>query len=124
MSALLPHVTAAPYVADFGDQISLSWVLPVFPESKFRLSVGPFSYFDARFSVTQSLFDWKSINAARAASQSLKSAEYSYKDARDLVVLAVGLQLFAGHRRRGPHRNGAKRKSKRRRRSTIKQRTR
>src|SRR5208283_4160767 len=53
-------------------------------------SVGPFSYFDARAAVTQSLFDWKSINATRAASQSLKSAEYSYKDARDLVVLAVG----------------------------------
>jgi outer membrane protein TolC len=36
------------------------------------------------------LFDWKSINATRAASQSLKSAEYSSRDARDLVVLAVG----------------------------------
>jgi len=53
-------------------------------------SIGPFSYFDARLTVTQSLFDWKSINAARAASQSLKSSEYTFKDARDLVVLAVG----------------------------------
>ena len=41
--------------------------------------MGPFSYFDARAAVTQSLFDWKSINAARAASQSLKSAAYTFK---------------------------------------------
>ena len=52
--------------------------------------------------MTQSLFDWKSINATRAASQSLKSAEYTYKDARDLVVLAVGytyLQAIADEAR-------------------------
>ena len=64
--------------------------------------MGPFSYFDARAAVTQSLFDWKSINATRAASQSLKSAEYTYKNARDLVVLAVGytyLQAIADEAR-------------------------
>jgi outer membrane protein TolC len=52
--------------------------------------------------VTQSLFDWKSINAARAASQNVKSAEYTNKDARDLVVLAVGytyLQAIADEAR-------------------------
>jgi outer membrane protein TolC len=65
-------------------------------------SVGPFAYFDARFAVTQTLFDWKAISAARAARQSVKSAEYSYKDARDLVVLAVGytyLQAIADEAR-------------------------
>jgi outer membrane protein TolC len=65
-------------------------------------SVGPFSYFDSRATVTQSVFDWKSINATRAATQSVKSAEYSYKDARDLVVLAVGfvyLQAIADEAR-------------------------
>src|SRR6202040_880371 len=55
-----------------------------------------FSYFDARVNVDQSLFDWKSINATRAASQSLKSAQYSYKEARDLVVLAVGYTYLQG----------------------------
>jgi outer membrane protein TolC len=45
---------------------------------------------DTRASVTQTLFDWKSINATRAASQSVKSTSYTLKDARDLVVLAVG----------------------------------
>jgi outer membrane protein TolC len=51
---------------------------------------GPFSYFDARVNVAQSLCDSKLINNTRAASQNLKSAEYTFKDARDLVVLAVG----------------------------------
>jgi outer membrane protein TolC len=65
-------------------------------------SVGPFSYFDARASLTQTLFDWKSINATRAANQSVKSASYTFKDARDLVVLAVGytyLQAIADEAR-------------------------
>ena len=89
LSALLPHVAAAPYVAASEINVaelgftSLSGV-------SIPASVGPFSYFDARVSVTQSLFDWKSINATRAATQNLKSAQYTFKDARDLVVLAVG----------------------------------
>jgi outer membrane protein TolC len=101
LSALLPHVTAAPSVVD--SQVSLAELgLTSFAGIKLPLSVGPFSYFDARVSVTQSLFDWKSINATRAANQSLKSADYSYKDARDLVVLAVGyvyLQAIADEAR-------------------------
>jgi outer membrane protein TolC len=95
LSALLPHVTAAPYVA--ASEINLAELgLTSFGGVKIPLSIGPFSYLDARVSVTQSLFDWKSINATRAASQSLKSAEYTYKDARDLVVLAVGYTYLQG----------------------------
>jgi outer membrane protein TolC len=89
LSALLPHVTAAPYVADA--EINLAELgFSSIGGIKIPPSIGPFSYFDARVGVTQSLFDWKAINAARAASQSQKSAEYSSRDARDLVVLAVG----------------------------------
>ncbi len=51
---------------------------------------GPFNYFDARANVSQSLFNFKNIEKTRAASESLKSAQYTYKDARELVVLAVG----------------------------------
>jgi outer membrane protein TolC len=64
--------------------------------------IGPFNYFDARASLSQSLFDFKSIEKTRAASESLKSARYSYKDARELVVLAVGnayLQAIATNAR-------------------------
>ncbi|MGA8103631.1 MAG: TolC family protein [Candidatus Acidiferrales bacterium] len=89
LSALLPHVTAAPYVADA--EINLAELgFSSIGGIKIPPSIGPFSYFDARVGVTQSLFDWKAVNAARAASQSQKSAEYSSRDARDLVVLAVG----------------------------------
>lgn len=52
--------------------------------------IGPFNYLDARASVSQSLFSFKDIEKERAASESLKSAQYTYKDARELVVLAVG----------------------------------
>ena len=96
LSALLPHVTAAPYVEQ--SQINLAELglsgnnIP-FPVPT---SIGPFSYFDARIAFTQTIFDWKSINNARSASQSLKSSEYTYKDARDLVVLAVGYTYLQG----------------------------
>jgi outer membrane protein TolC len=94
LSALLPHVTAAPYMGESKLNIDelgfagLGSLLHISP------SVGPFSFFDARASVTQSLFDWKSINATRAANQSVKSADYTFKDAHDLVVLAVGYTYF------------------------------
>jgi outer membrane protein TolC len=101
LSALLPHVNAAPYVT--ASQINLGELgLSSFGGLQIPSSVGPFSYLDARLAVTQTLFDWKAISAARAARQSLKSAEYSYKDARDLVVLAVGytyLQAIADEAR-------------------------
>jgi len=90
LSALLPNATASPYLnvsrinlKEFGFNFNITGTaLPSV--------VGPFSYFDARAYVTQSLFDWKAINKTHAASETVKSAQYSYKDARDLVVLAVG----------------------------------
>lgn len=101
LSALLPHVTAAPAVV--ASEINLAQLgITSLGGAKIPSSVGPFSYFDARVSVTQSLFDWKSINATRAATQNLKSTEYAFKDARDLVVLAVGytyLQAIADEAR-------------------------
>lgn len=95
LSALLPQVTAAPYVDE--SKINLAEVgLGRAAASVFHISpaVGPFSYFDARVAVTQTLFDWKSINAARAANQNVKSTEYTLLDARDLVILAVGNVYF------------------------------
>jgi outer membrane protein TolC len=102
LSALLPHVTAGPYVAASKtniDEAGLARIANLFHISP---SVGPFSYFDARAAATQTLVDWKSINASRAASQSVRSAEYTFQDARDLVVLAAGyvyLQAIADEAR-------------------------
>jgi outer membrane protein TolC len=101
LSALLPHVTASPYIET--TKLNLTEIgLTKFGGIVIPPSVGPFSYFDARAAVTQSLFDWKSISATRAASQSVKSADYTFKDARDVVVLAVGytyLQAIADEAR-------------------------
>ncbi|MGH9698531.1 MAG: TolC family protein [Candidatus Acidiferrales bacterium] len=86
LSALLPQVTASPFVNV--SQIDLA-------EYGFQFSgvpsvIGPFSYFDARAGLNQALFNWKAINKTRSAAENEKAAAYSYKDARDLVVLAVG----------------------------------
>jgi outer membrane protein TolC len=101
LSALLPHVSADPYIAE--SKVNLAELgFTSIGGANLPAAVGPFSYFDARVAVSQSLFDWKSINATRAASQNLKAAQYSFKDARDLVVLAVGytyLQAIADEAR-------------------------
>ncbi len=102
LSALLPDVTTSSYVqgaqvdlAEFGFSFK-------FPGITIPSVVGPFGYFDSRAYVTQSILDWKAINDARSASQSEKSAQYTYKDTRDLVILAVGytyLQAIADEAR-------------------------
>ena len=101
LSALLPHAAVTPYIAD--SEINLAELgFASIPGSNLPQSVGPFSYFDARLNFSQTLFDSKLINNTRAASQNLKSVEYTYKDARDLVVLAVGyvyLQAIADESR-------------------------
>ncbi|HEY9713157.1 MAG TPA: TolC family protein, partial [Chroococcales cyanobacterium] len=51
--------------------------------------VGPFGYFDSRAYLKQSVFDWESIERVRSSDAELKSAEFSSKDARELVVLVI-----------------------------------
>jgi len=102
LSALLPHVTAGPYVDVSKTNLSEVGFAFKLQGVNFPVAVGPFSYLDARANISQSLFDWKSVNKTLAAGQSLKSQEYTYKDARDLVVLAVGftyLQAIADEAR-------------------------
>jgi len=51
--------------------------------------IGPFGYFDSRAYLTESAFDWSSIQRLRASRAQLKSAEFSSKDARELIVLVT-----------------------------------
>jgi outer membrane protein TolC len=105
LSALLPNLTANSYaqgskvdLAEFGFNIKI----PPSVGFSIPMIVGPFGYYDSRAYVTQSIFDWKAINASHSAAQSAKAAEYTYKDARDLVILAVGytyLQAIADEAR-------------------------
>ena len=90
LSNLLPNVTAR--IQEDVQTLSLTALGfrgNVFPFPTPRV-IGPFNYFDARASVTQSVFNFRDIEKERAASENLKSAQYTYKDARELVVLAVG----------------------------------
>jgi outer membrane protein TolC len=61
--------------------------------------IGPFTYFDARVSATQRVFDWKAIQKYRSSVVGEGVARFNLQDARDLVVLATGnayLQAIAG----------------------------
>lgn len=101
LSALLPHLSVDPFVSVEklnSAQAGLGSVTAI----PIPRSIGPFSFFDARASMAQTVFDWRSINNARAAGESVKSADYTLRDARDLVVLAVGfvyLQAIADEAR-------------------------
>jgi outer membrane protein TolC len=89
LSNLLPNV-AARVVENVQTQslTALGLKSNVFPFPIPRV-IGPFNYFDARASVLQS-FSFRDYEKHQAAAESLKSAQYSYKDAREIVVLAVG----------------------------------
>lgn len=86
LSALLPTVTTetslGTHQRDLKAEIGLQ--IPGVPPV-----IGPFGVFDARAYLTQSVFDWKSIEEERSSSEQLTAATYSYRNARELVVLAV-----------------------------------
>src|SRR5208282_4421860 len=90
LSNLLPSLSARVQ-EDVQTQslTALGFKSNVFPFPVPRV-IGPFNYFDARASLSQSLFNFKQFEQERAAVESLKSAQYTFKDARELVVLAVG----------------------------------
>ena len=103
LSALLPNVSGT--VSENVARINLA-------AQGFRFSgpafagvphvVGPFGFFDARMNFSQTLFDWNAWQRERGASQNEKAVQYTYKNARELVVLAVGytyLQAIAAEAR-------------------------
>lgn len=98
LSELLPNVSArlqenaeteSLAALGFGKLLPLL-TAPGTNTSAFPRVIPAFNYFDARASVDQSIFNFKNIEKERAASESLKAAQFSYKDARETVVLAVG----------------------------------
>lgn len=95
LSALLPNVSAG--VSENVAQQNLAAEGLRFPG--FPTIVGPYGFFDARVYLSQSILNLKALNRERGAVEDERAAHYSYKDARDLVVLATGnayLQALAG----------------------------
>ena len=56
----------------------------------FPLLVGPFGYFDARVSFSQTLLDLNLLASERSARQNAAAVKLSYQDMREAVVLVVG----------------------------------
>ncbi len=88
---LLPNVTASASVSRrknnleaFGFPLDASPLIATFPRI-----VGPFTVFDARIFLTQSVFDLSAFNEAKAEGFNLAAARHSNRSARDLVVLVA-----------------------------------
>jgi outer membrane protein TolC len=94
LSNLLPHINAD--VSETLMQTNLAAQGLRFPG--FPTIIGPFGYFDARAHFSDDL-SYSSFLRTRGAADNEAAARLSYKDARDLVTLAVGnayLQVLAG----------------------------
>jgi outer membrane protein TolC len=95
LSELLPNVTARVSESVVQENLAAQGLrFPGFPTV-----VGPFGFSDARVYLSQSILNLKALNRERGAREDERAAQFSYKDARDLVVLATGnayLQALSG----------------------------
>ncbi len=86
LSALLPNLTT---LTSFGvKQTDLKATIGIDVPGHPPI-IGPFGVFDTRAYLDQSIFNWESIERARSSAAQVKSAQYSYKNARELIVLVV-----------------------------------
>jgi len=100
-SALLPNVNGN--LSEVVQQINLAasglrFNSPAFAGFAVPTVVGPFNYFDLRATLTQTVVDVTAWNNRRSAAENVHASQASARDARDLVVLAVGgayLQVIA-----------------------------
>ena len=86
LSDLLPVLNGS--FSEENQKINLKQFGFTFPG--FPSSVGPFGLSDLRATGSWTVLDFHSINTIQAASQNVKAAQFTYRDARDTVVLAVG----------------------------------
>ena len=86
LSALLPNLTTATSFAVRQNDLKavIGTTVPGHPAV-----IGPFGVFDTRGYLEQSLFNWESMERARSSAAEVKAAQYSYKNARELIVLVV-----------------------------------
>lgn len=86
LSALLPNVITdtgfGVHQIDLKTQIGLN--IAGVPKI-----IGPFNYFDSRAYLKQTIFDWGSIEGMRSSQAQEKSAQYNYKNARELVTTVI-----------------------------------
>jgi outer membrane protein TolC len=103
-SSLLPNVSASLSETEQQTNLAVAGIRfnsPI-PGLSIPSVVGPFNYFDLRARLTQSVADLTAWRNYRSSQASTQANELSAKDARDLVVLAVGgayLQTIAAKAR-------------------------
>ena len=95
-SALLPNLNGS--ISETIQQINLRALgirvnSPV-PGLTFPSIVGPFNFIDARARLSQTVADATAWNNYRASTEIVRANEMQAKDARDLVVLAVGAEYL------------------------------
>jgi outer membrane protein TolC len=86
LSSLLPNINGA--FAEELQRLNLKSFGLTFPG--FPTSVGPFGLTATQATGTWNMLDLSSIDKYRASGETVRAAEFSYHDARDTVVLAVG----------------------------------
>jgi len=90
LAELLPNISVRFQEAIQTESLTaLGFRGDIFPVPVPRV-IGPFNYFDLRANAAQTVFNYRSLEKERAASENLKASQLSLKDAREVVVLAVG----------------------------------
>ena len=86
LSALLPNVVSNTGfgVHQVNVRAAFGLIIPREPPI-----IGPFGNFDSRGNLTQSIFNWESIERVRSSNAQLRSTEFGSRDARELVVLVI-----------------------------------
>jgi len=88
LSDLLPHLSAS--ATQSAEQIDLAALGFRFNFPGIPQVVGPIGVFQSGIFLNQSVFDFNAIERTRGAREDEKAAEQTVKNARELVVLAVG----------------------------------
>ena len=86
LSELLPNVVTDTGFGVHQINVKAAFGLTIHGEPPI---IGPFGYFDSRAYLTQSVFDWRSIERARSSTAQVRAAEFTSKDAREIVVLVI-----------------------------------
>src|SRR5579871_7050920 len=82
LAELLPNVSARAMEAVQTESLTALGLKASIFHAPVPRVIGPFNYFDLRANLSQSLFNWRSLQNERSATERLKAAQLNLKDAR------------------------------------------
>jgi outer membrane protein TolC len=99
LATLLPQIQGTVYETVLQENLAALGFTNISGSGlNFPSIIGPFAYSTAEAQANVPIVNWSNVQSFRASRERVKAAELSLKDARDLVVLAVGnsyLQIVA-----------------------------